>query len=52
MSVAYSDDFLNPPLPTDPDDSPIPKHDAKVFLDAVDVSASSRFPSRPNGEMF
>ena len=46
MSVAYSDDFLNPPPPTDPDDSPIPKHDAKIFLDAVDVSRIQQIPEQ------
>jgi multiple sugar transport system permease protein len=46
MSVAYSDDFLNPPPPSDPTDAPIPKHNAQAFVDAIDVARIQQIPEQ------
>jgi multiple sugar transport system permease protein len=46
MSVAYSDDFLNPPPPEDPTEAAIPKHNAQAFLDAIDVARIQQIPEQ------
>ncbi len=44
QSVAYSDDFLAPPPPSDPGDEPIPPHNAQAFLDAIPISRLQQTP--------
>ncbi|MCS7033068.1 MAG: extracellular solute-binding protein [Phycisphaerae bacterium] len=43
-SVAMSDDFLSPPPPEDPQEPPIPKYAAHLFLEAVPYARLQQLP--------
>jgi multiple sugar transport system permease protein len=43
-SVAYSDDYLNPPPPSDPGEPAIPNYRSEIFLDAINYARLQQLP--------
>ncbi|HRK30458.1 MAG TPA: extracellular solute-binding protein [Tepidisphaeraceae bacterium] len=43
-SVAYSDDYLNPPPPSDPNEPAIPDFRSEIFLDAINYARLQQLP--------